>query len=47
MKKLVLLLVGAALVQQAVKYFNIKSIEDLKTSLGDLKNLLVPKLTMN
>jgi hypothetical protein len=47
MKKIVLLLVGAALVQQAAKYFNIKSLDDLKTSLADLKNLLVPKLSMN
>jgi hypothetical protein len=47
MKKLVLLVVGAVLVQQAAKYFNIKSLDDLKVSLSDLKNLLLPKLSMN
>lgn len=47
MKKLILLAVGVVLVQQAAKYFNIKSVEDLKASLGDLKELLLPKLSMN
>jgi hypothetical protein len=47
MKKLVLLLVGAVLVQQAAKYFNIKSLDDLKSSLTDLKSLLLPKVSMN
>jgi hypothetical protein len=47
MKKLILLAVGAVLVQQAAKYFNIKSVEDLKASLADLKDLLLPKLSMN
>jgi hypothetical protein len=47
MKKLVLLIVGVALVQQAAKYLNIKSLDDLKSSLTDLKNLVMPKLSMN
>lgn len=47
MKKLVLLVVGAVLVQQAAKYFNIKSLDDLKTSLSDLKTLLMPKVSLN
>ncbi|HEX8516268.1 MAG TPA: hypothetical protein VF868_08715 [Bacteroidia bacterium] len=47
MKKLVLLLVGAALVQQAAKYFNITSLDDLKSSLTDLKSLLLPKVSLN
>jgi hypothetical protein len=47
MKKLILLAVGAVVVQQVAKYFNIKSMEDLRASLSDLKELLVPKLSMN
>jgi hypothetical protein len=47
MKKLILLAVVGVLVQQAAKYFNITSLDDLKSSLTDLKSLLLPKLSMN
>jgi hypothetical protein len=44
MKKLILLAVGVVVVQQVAKYLNIKSLDDLKTTLGDLKDLVTGQL---
>jgi hypothetical protein len=41
MKKLILLAVGVVAIQQLAKFLNIKSLDDLKSTVGDLKDLVV------
>jgi hypothetical protein len=44
MKKLLFVAIGVVAVQQVAKFLNIKSLDDLKTTLGDLKDLVVGQL---
>jgi hypothetical protein len=44
MKKIIFLAIGVVAVQQIAKYLNIKSLDDLKTTLGDLKDLVTGQL---
>ncbi|MES2397820.1 MAG: hypothetical protein V4549_17540 [Bacteroidota bacterium] len=44
MKKIIFLTLGTIVVQQLLKYFDIKSFEDLKKfSFADLKEFVTPK----
>lgn len=44
MKKLILLAVGVVAIQQLAKFLNIKSVDDLKSTFGDLKDLVSGQL---
>jgi hypothetical protein len=44
MKKLILLAIGVVALQQVAKYLNIKSLADVKSTFGDLTDLVTGQL---